>query len=703
MLSRTPLTRCFASLAVASASAFLEGHAAEAATRSGAEPALWIDDVAPAQKALEDHVRSAAYKELHRPALTTSAMGLFGGEPGFEKAYRVWVDPDRPHMKHMFNQTPLAKNLRYTRYGYYKRDMHLLDIDKLVRHARMLPTPNRLLTDFLYQRVPLPDKSCAAILRYQLEQLTLVEEWQRPASFGCAEEMFERMVVTNIPPVDVGPETHAEMIRCCAVCGEWEKGWDVYLQRARELEVEAGSSDVSAEAFTLSTYFFDAVLDLCVACQKPAEGMAIMTEVIQRHLRPRPSMLAKTMILVSVAAEQLQQRQQQPAASSSASLSPSSATSHASNENAAPADAALTSSSKDAEAGREALEAYVARGLDAWALYDFYALSRSTACVEAYMRMCAMLQKPTLALEALSFADGAHIRISLECYYWAVYAIRTVPGMGDYLVDLFGQLPQRGLSADYVLYTLTYLYCAMQADGELAVTIYQQFYRNSEVNPTPEMTLLFLQACAVSAEPTMAMYICCEAMLRQLEEVGSVVDNIDAIYDQCIELAAQVGAVSAAHSKVKKLVSFGKPLTTRVLNSLLLANAQSTDGSLSMTVDVVRLYTLLGIAANDDTLTCLSMCQAAHGTAAEVDAFRRTIEAAQAASPAQTLGEDAEAVIADTPPHRLRQLKTAWRLRPRDTMLRRFGQHTKPQGKIQVGSMVGSVIPFGRSPGERRV
>lgn len=227
MLSSTVLTRCFASLAVASASTFMQEHATDTPdtqSPSTGEPALWIDDVAPAQKALADHVHSAAYKELHRPALTTSAMGLFGGEPGFEKAHRVWVDPDRPHMKHMFNQTVLAKNLRYTRYGYYKRDMHLLDIDKLVRHARMLPTPNRLLTDFLYQRVPLPDKSCAAILRYQLEQLTLIEDWQRLASFECAEEMFERMVVTNIPPVDVGPESHAEMIRCCAVAKEWAKG-----------------------------------------------------------------------------------------------------------------------------------------------------------------------------------------------------------------------------------------------------------------------------------------------------------------------------------------------------------------------------------------------------------------------------------------------------------------------------------------------
>ncbi|CBZ25340.1 conserved hypothetical protein [Leishmania mexicana MHOM/GT/2001/U1103] len=692
MLFSTGLSRCFASLAVASASSFMQSHpATETALHTGDELALWIDDTAPAARALEEHIQSAAYKELHRPALTTSAMGLFGGEPGFEKAHRVWVDPDRPHMKHMYNQTPLAKNLRYTRYGYFKRDMHLLDIDKLVRHARMLPTPNRLLTDFLYQRVPLPDKSCAAILRYQRDQLTLVADWQRVASFQCAEEIFERMVVTNIPPVDVGPETHAEMIRCCAVCGEWEKGWNVYLQRAREMEADA--SDDAADGFTLTTYLYDAVLELCVACQKPSHGMAIMAEVIQRHLRPRSSMLAKTMILVSMAAEELQKT---PAASSAS----------ASGETT---EAASTSSSAspDALGGVSGLpstwEAYTTRGLDTWSLYDFYSLKRSSECVEAYMRMCSMLNMPTLVLEALSFADGAQIRVSLECYHWALYSIRHVPGMGDYVIDVLGQLSQRGLTADYLLFTIAFLDCAAQADGELALAVYEQFFQHSDINPTPEMALLFLQACTTCDKPTVQMYASCEAMMQRLEEVGSIIDNILPMHDQCIELAAHVGAVSSAYGKVKKLVSYGKPLTTRILNSLLLANAQSAEGSLSMTSDVIRMYSLLGIPFNDDTLTCLRMCEDVHGTSAEVASFAAAIEAAQAAAPSGTLGEDAETTVVDTPPHRLRQLKTKWHLRPRDTVLRRFGQHTKPMGREDVGSMLGSVIPFGRSPGERAV
>ena len=35
---------------------------------------------------------------------------LYGGEPGFEKTPRIWVDPDNPHIKSIYNSTPLATN-----------------------------------------------------------------------------------------------------------------------------------------------------------------------------------------------------------------------------------------------------------------------------------------------------------------------------------------------------------------------------------------------------------------------------------------------------------------------------------------------------------------------------------------------------------------------------------------------------------------
>lgn len=55
--------------------------------------------------------------------------------------------------------------------------MHLLDVNKLIRHARMLPTPTRLLSDFIYQQVSLSDTKCAAFLRYQREHITMFSSW----------------------------------------------------------------------------------------------------------------------------------------------------------------------------------------------------------------------------------------------------------------------------------------------------------------------------------------------------------------------------------------------------------------------------------------------------------------------------------------------------------------------------------------------
>ncbi|RNF17501.1 putative protein transport protein Sec23A [Trypanosoma conorhini] len=668
MLSRSGLRCCFAAMAVDAARRYAAAHR-EAGDTHAAETALWFDDTAAERRALEEHVRSPAYRELHRPALTNAAMGLYGGEPGFEKAHRVWVDPDRPHMKHLYNQTALAKNLRYARYGYFKRDMHILDIDKLVRHARMLPTPGRLLTDFLYQRVPLPDKSCAALLRFQREQIEMLEQWDRHSSFQGAAEMFERLIVTNIPPVEVGVETHAEMVLCAAASGKWEEGWDVYAARARELEAD------SPDSFVLSTYFFDAVLTLCVAAAHVEEGMSIMEEVIARNLRPRATMLDKAMLLCAMGAEKAAKREE--------------------------ADDGAQQPLQQEQ--RKKLEQC---GLELWALYDFYQLPRTTASVEAYMRMCCAFAQPTLVLKAQSFADAAGIRLSLECFHWLVYALRGVADFGDYVMDVFSQLTPRGLTPDFVLFTLAFMHCALQRDGELALAIYDQHFIHANINPTPEMTLLFIQSCAHCEEPRVAMLERCEAMLRRLEEVGSGVDYVALMYDQFLELCGQLGAVASGFSMLKKLVGLGKPLTTRMLNSLLLANAYAAapNGSLAMTEELVQLFTLLRVPPNKDTQICLGYCTEAFGTSSSLDAFGATV-AANIAALDDALAYDADIPVSQAPPNELRQLRTEWKLRPRDIVLRRFGQYTRFRGKeaLDVGSMHGSVIPFGRAPGEQQV
>nr|6SGA_F7 Chain F7, mt-SAF7 (KRIPP10) [Trypanosoma brucei brucei]6SGB_F7 Chain F7, mt-SAF7 (KRIPP10) [Trypanosoma brucei brucei]7PUA_F7 Chain F7, mt-SAF7 [Trypanosoma brucei brucei]7PUB_F7 Chain F7, mt-SAF7 [Trypanosoma brucei brucei] len=634
---------------------------------------LWFDDTEQNLLAREQHVRSPAYRELHRPALTNAAMGLYGGEPGFEKAHRVWVDPDRPHIKHIYNQTALARNLRYARYGYFKRDMHLLDVDKLVRHARLLPTPGRLLTDFLYQRVPLPDKSCAALIRYQRQQIEMLEVWGRHASFQCAVEMFERMIVTNIPPVEVGVETHGEMVLCAAACGKWEEGWNVYANRARELEKE------SPESFILNTFFFDALLTLCVAAGRVSEGIDTLEEVIKRNLRPRGTMLNKAMILYSILGEQMSKHE---------------------------ASRATSEGERSYLCEPEEVEKM---GLEVWSLFDFYQLPRTTASIEAYMRMCCAFNKPTLVLKAQGFADASDIRLSIECFHWLVYAIRGVAGFGDYVMDVLSQLRPRGLTPDFVLFTLSFMYCALQRDGELALAIFDQHFVHQNMNPTPEMVLLFIQACSNCEEPTAVMLERSETLIKRLEAVGSSVDLISPIYDQFLELCAHLGAVASGFSALKRIVGFGKPLTTRMINSLLLANSNaiSSNGSLSMTEELVGFFTLLKIRPNADTEICVNLCRDAFGESPVVNDFIKVIgESLQGDSEKGEAPQyDEDIPVIQVPPHELRQLRTEWKLSPRDIVLRRFGQHTKPPGKaaLDVGSMRGSVIPFGRSPGEQLV
>lgn len=752
-LSRTPKHYCFVHLATLSTSRFrdavekatreekgnTEGH-----SRSCAGKDLWIDDVALEREKLKVHHSSAAYRELHRPAMTTSGMGLFGGEPGFEKAYRVWVDPDRPHMKHIYNQTALAKNLRYSRYGYFKRDMHLLDVDKLIRHARLLPTPNRLLNDFLYQRVMLTDQSCAALLRYQRQQLEQLESWAQGASLQCAEEMFERMIVTNLPPVDVGPLAHAEMILCCAVCLQWEKGWEMYYHRAKEVE-EAGLNDEdyndakglelnkvtlallarqqksaqSSSIFVLDTVFFEAVMQLCLSCSRPEEGFDIIREVIDRHLRLSPVQLEKGMILASMAVELLDEWIYfQGPTSEKEKLEKRIADMLPRWINNRPLEKVNRFEVK------ETREKFAKSGLDLWALFDFYKLPRSSTSMEAYFRLGAALNQPLLVLNALRFADMSSpifsekarnnkpesegtTRMTLPCFYYLVYGLRSVGTFGDFILETFSRLSIRGLQPDYILFTITFQHCARHSDGELALAIYEQHWLSSGCHPTPELVLAYTQACATCSHPSLTMLQGAEQLMNRLEEVGSPHFHPGELYDALLALAGELGAVGFAFSKLKVLVSYGvsELLTTRCANSLLLANANAEppNGCVRITEEIMHLFHWMKIDGNNDTIAFLEACLEAFGTTDELSLWLNSLRTIQAERGVDGLGHDANIASGPwPPPHQLRQLRVRWNLSPRDTVLSRFGQHTKPAKKFQVGSMLGSTVPFGRSPGEQR-
>lgn len=750
MLRYSRYSKCFAVLAVKAAEKFSEptykgsnqgtedsdistSSRIDCRDRTPSSAAMWVDDTVEESSSLEDHYSSSAYRELHRPALTTSGMGLFGGEPGFEKAHRVWVDPDRPHMKHIYNQTALAKNLRYSRYGYFKRDMHLLDVDKLIRHARLLPTPNRLLGDFLYQRVALNDKSCAAFLRYQRNQLWCLEKWRRPSSLQCAEEMFERMLVTNLPPVEVGPETHAEMIRCCAVCREWTKGWNGYYQRAMEVEEEglkemtAGVEDMRASTFLLGTSFFDAALELCVSCRQPEEGVGVLEEVITRHFRPRPEMLNKGLVLMSIAIESLEKAKN---------------CSHI-DEKLICLKSVLPRFAERLELGvqkgasflnsaiYEELRQYEERGHDLWGLFEFYRLSRTSNSTESYIRFCASLGKPLLAMDALRLADAAAAKATsaptnmtsgpatplptraglqptIGCFYYLLYAMRSLDGFGETMLEMFTQLPSRGLQADYVLITLAFQYCALHRDGELATVVFEQFWLPSGINPTPEMTLAFLSACAQCSAPNLKMLQLAELMMDRLETIGSPQLNPRDLFDAFIELAAQLGAIGTAFSKVKVLASYGvfPLLHTRTANSLLLANAVagSGTGSAQITESIASMFSLLQIPTNVDTLEFLEDCLEVHGTTSTLARWWQQLK--ESSKNAQKEGRDEhdpEISVEMLHPQCIRALRVEWNISPRDIMLRRQGQHRRLPRPVEVGSMLGSIVPFGRSPGERHV
>nr|CCC92235.1 unnamed protein product [Trypanosoma congolense IL3000] len=325
------------------------------------------------------------------------------------------------------------------------------------------------------------------------------------------------------------------------------------------------------------------------------------------------------------------------------------------------------------------------------------------------MRMCCAFDNPTLVLKAQGFADASAIRLSIDCFYWLVYAIRGVSGFGDYIMELISQLKPRGLTPDFVFFTICFMYCALQRDGELALAIFDQHFAHQAINPTPEMVLLFIQACAHCEEPRTAMLERSELLIKRLEEVGSSVDLISSIYDQFLELCAQLGAVVSGFSAIKKIVGFGKPLTTRMINSLLLANsnAVASNGSLAMTEELVNFFIMLKIRPNADTHICVTLCTDAFGDSPVVNDFIKSMEDdfQRLSDEGRELPYDEDIPILEVPPHKLRQLRVEWKLKPRDIVLRRFGQHTKPPGKsvLDVGNMRGSVIPFGSAPGERLV
>jgi hypothetical protein len=674
--------------------------AADALARNSEELGYqgWIDDTKHELAAIRKHRASPEYRELHRPTNTNAAMGLFGGEPGFEKSHRVWVDPDNPHLKHVFNSTVLAKNIRYARYGYYKREMHMLDIDKLVRHARMLPPPGRLLTDFMFQKVPLMDKDCAAFLRYAHSTLLkLTDELRDPEFHRSAEEMFERMLSTNIPPVEVGVATHTAMIRCCAVAKKWDEGWNQYRVRALEMEqlfLESSGEDKiapgsSTTSFVLGSRFFDALLELCVACERPIEGLTLFAEFLERGILPQATSLHHVMHLLAMV----------PAA-----------TAQPSQNNAA------TTVGKDA--AQEA--ALIAQCNDVWGLFEVFGLSRDVFSISARMRSCALLNYPQGALEALRVAHQLSIPLNEQCYHWAMYALRHTPDMGDFILDLTTQAQGAGLSIDYRHVTFALMYCAMQRDGDAAMVVYQQHILPHDMNATAEMLLLLLQAFRRSTTPSVDMLQCAEDAWRRFHRVGSVVDLRQESVEEMMMLCAHLGASATAFSYLKEAIGKGCNITAIMLNAVLKANALAPppNGSASLAEEIVEMFGYLKVVPSIDTAEALLACHEAHGSTLRSQTFTNALvayiqgqdehgkgkaEGAVDASPdldRPIVTADALLDVLDVPPHQLRRLSADFRLDVTDISLKKHGQTSPlPAKSDDTATVLGRVQPFGPWPG----
>ena len=241
-------------------------------TRSARTP--WIDRDAERDAQLMADRRAPEYVELHRRPTRHTELGLYGGEAGFEKTPRVWIDPDNPHLAQAYTLSPLSINMAWARYGHFKRELHIVDIDKLCRHARLVPALDKLLTDLVTARVALSDDDCAALVRHGARTLTHLEGWRREAFFERIVATFERFLMAVAPPMFAGARAHADMIRVCAMDARWDEGYNQYRQRAVEEAAE------HPRQFELGADFYDAVIELCVACDRHDECLAQFRELV---------------------------------------------------------------------------------------------------------------------------------------------------------------------------------------------------------------------------------------------------------------------------------------------------------------------------------------------------------------------------------------------------------------------------------------
>jgi hypothetical protein len=662
--SRSSLSRGLLAIAVA--------HQQPAAPQAAAAPAspyltepvrsapVWNDTDAATAAEEQAHHESPEYKELHRPAMRAAEMGLYGGELGFEKSPRVYVDPDRPHLKSVYTAAPLNKNLRYARYGFFKRDLHIINVDKLMRHARLIPEPAKVLNDFIMMRAALDDDGASAIVRRArviMEQLSLTNESELRLEFHRTEELFERMLVTTIPPVDAGPRTHEEMVRCCAVCKRFDEGYNWFRQRAVE---EAAARP---KEFALTAHHYDATVLLCLRCERYGAALDEFEAALRSGYRLLPSTLA---MMLSVAGELR----------------------------------------------------LVAEGKDVIRLYDYFEHKPDAAGLEQRAAWCSLCGQEGAALAILNDAADHGVVMTTRTFSWIMHGLRNAPGHGGLLLRLLHHMGDVAITPDYETYTYAFMYCAHQPaeGGAVALQIYTEVFARSGQNVTPEIVLSLLRAFAAAATPTAAMLDAAVAGLKALEKVTLVTAHLPAIHTAFFELCAALGAAAVASSWLKKLAVQGDDVAPHVFSALLRCNAAAKrpNGSRVGTTEVLQFMALTRVTPTREIVAGLRLCAAAHGGFdADGEALMRSVVCSPGAkggkkgkapkksvavsladvvlktSPAAVkLGEAMPSHAAteaftlatapfDVPPPALRRLRTDWSISASDMNLRKLGQATK--------------------------
>ena len=590
----------------------------------------WLDDNAENAQRLADHINSPEYKLLHAPTLGKDDLGGFGGEPGFETSPRMFVDPDRPALRQIYTLAALSKNLRYSRYGAFKPEFHIIDVDKLLRHARLIPPVDKVLNDFIMLRVPLPDRSCAAILRHGLRTLNLIGE-QRRAQFHKLEEAFERMLITSVPPIEVGIQAHTEMVRVCTACQRFDEGFNWYSRRAKE-EANAGKLALTAD-------YYDALVALCAAANRLTEACAAFEELLLCGRRALTPTLDNMLIIAGRMG--------------------------------------------DAEAGESI-----------WRLYEFYARTKTPRSFEARFEWCARCKLGSRCMEVLNEADRQQITVTLRSISWLLFALRHKTGLGTYVLQLLSQLRNRGLSADYETVTYALLYAKQCHDSAVAVEVIEQYAFEAAMTMTPEIVLLLMQTCALSQCDAVGVAACTRALegLLRVTRTSPLMCDIMSAY---IRLLAGQGLLGTAMSTLKQLPGLSVSLTGDMVTDLLHCNFVATKPSGSIAVAEQLLQLLIGLQrqVSKQTLTeiannltkfgaskqFVSLC--AHigvSVASKKNRVHMRVSKRLRLSPYHELDDFAP------DPDELRALRTSWTLDRKSIELSKLGQFI-PRPKLQEG------------------